>query len=88
MNPIKALFSSRKFLLMLLDTIVSISLYFVGKYIPGAEADIKFVILGLQPVIISVILAIAYEDGKIIPAQIDLEVAKEYNTVRKEVIEG
>ena len=78
MNPIKALFSSRKFLLMLLDTIVSISLYFVGKYIPGAEADIKFVILGLQPVIIAVILAIAYEDGKIIPAQIDLEVAKEY----------
>jgi len=78
MTPIKALFSSRKFLLMLLDTIVSISLYFVGKYIPGAEADIKFVILGLQPVIIAVILAIAYEDGKIIPAQIDLEVAKEY----------
>jgi len=88
MSPIKALFSSRKFLLMLLDTIVSIALYFVGKYIPNAEADIKFVILGLQPVIISVILAIAYEDGKVIPAKIDLEVAKEYNTVRKEVIEG
>jgi hypothetical protein len=79
MSPIKALFSSRKFLLMLLDTIVSIALYFVGKYIPNAEADIKFVILGLQPVIISVIIAIAYEDAKIIPAQISLEEAKEYN---------
>jgi hypothetical protein len=68
---------------MLLDTIVSIALYFVGKYLPGAEADIKFVILGLQPVIIAVILAIAYEDGKIIPAKISLEEAEVYNEANK-----
>lgn len=79
MNPIKALFSSRKFLLLLLDTVISVILYFVGKYLPGAEADVKFVILALQPVVIALIVSIAYEDGKVIPANIAAE-AKANNT--------
>jgi hypothetical protein len=61
-NPIKSLFTSRKFLLLLLDTIISVILYFVGKYLPGAEQDVKFVILALQPVVIALIISIAWED--------------------------
>ena len=79
MNPWKALFGSRKFILLVLDVVISLILYFVSKYLPNAEADVKFVILALQPVVISIILAIAYEDGKIIPAKIGLEEAKIYN---------
>ena len=78
MAAIKALFGSRKFLLLLLDTVISVVLYFIGKYVPDAEADVKFIILALQPVIISVIITIAYEDGKIIPAKIEAELAEKY----------
>jgi len=83
MNPIALLFKSRKFLLLLLDTVISIALYFTGKYLPGAEADIKFVILGLQPVVVALIFAIAWEDTKIVPAQLSLEESKEYNEAYK-----
>ena len=47
MAAIKALFGSRKFLLLLLDTVISVVLYFIGKYVPDAEADVKFIILAL-----------------------------------------
>ena len=83
MNPWKALFGSRKFILLVLDVVISLILYFVSKYLPNAEADVKFVILALQPIVIAIVLAIAYEDGKIIPAQISLEEAKEYNEACK-----
>lgn len=83
MNPFKALFASRKFWLLIMDTIVSLVLYFVPRYVPGAEADVRFLILALQPIFIVVISAIAYEDGKIIPAQLSVEEAKEYNAAYK-----
>ena len=83
MNPWKALFGSRKFILLVLDVVISLVLYFVSKYLPNAEADVKFVILALQPIVIAIVLAIAYEDGKIIPAQISLEEAREYNEASK-----
>jgi hypothetical protein len=60
-----SLFKSRKFWLMVTDLVVSLTLFFVGKYTsPELFEDIKFVIAALQPVIITVIGAIAYEDGK------------------------
>jgi hypothetical protein len=79
MSPIKALLSSRKFLLLVLDTVVSLILFFVGKYAKVAFEDVKYIVLALQPVFIVLISAIAYEDGKVIPAQISLEESKEYN---------
>ena len=62
-NPISGLLHSRKFCLLILDTLVSLALYFVGKY-AGASVfeDVKFVIAALQPVFVAVIIMIAYED--------------------------
>lgn len=66
MNPISVLFKSRKFWLTILDVVVSLVLYFAGKYAtPGLFDDIKFVILGIQPIFMTLIAAIAYEDGQL-----------------------
>lgn len=64
MSPIQALFRSRKFLLLLLDTIVSVLLYFGGRYMaPGAVEELNFLIGVLQPVFVAIIVAIAWEDS-------------------------
>jgi hypothetical protein len=55
MNPILSLFRSRKFLLLLVDTVVSIIAYY--------NAVDPAIIAILQPVVIAVIVGIAYEDG-------------------------
>jgi hypothetical protein len=55
MNPILALFRSRKFLLLLVDTVVSIIAYY--------NAVDPAIIAILQPVVIAVIAGIAYEDA-------------------------
>jgi hypothetical protein len=69
MNPFQALLKSRKFLVLLLDTTVSLVLYFSVKYLAaGAVEDIKTVILALQPVALVLIGAIAYEDGQAMKA--------------------
>jgi uncharacterized membrane protein HdeD (DUF308 family) len=62
-NPFAALLHSRKFWLLILDTVISLSLYFVTKYEPQALDDVKFVILALQPVFVTIILAIAWNDN-------------------------
>jgi len=55
---------SRKFWLMMVDVVVSLVTYFVGKYVaPGASADILWVVGLMQPVIISLIVGIAVEDA-------------------------
>jgi hypothetical protein len=65
MNPFAILLKSRKFWLMVLDVVVSFATYFITKYVnPEMTKDILFVIAGLQPVIVTLIGAIAYEDGK------------------------
>ena len=70
MNPLQALLKSRKFLVLLLDTVVSLVLYFSAKYLAaGAVEDIKTVILALQPVVLVLIGAIAYEDGQAMKAE-------------------
>lgn len=56
MNPILALFRSRKFLLLLLDTVISIIAYY--------NAVDPAIIAILQPVVIALIIGIAYEDGQ------------------------
>ncbi len=70
MNPLQALLRSRKFLVMLLDTSVSLVLYFSAKYLAaGAVEDIKTVIVALQPVVLVLIGAIAYENGQAMKAE-------------------
>jgi hypothetical protein len=64
-DAISHLFASRKFLLMLLDLVVSVSTYFIGKYAnPAAAQDMLFLITAMQPVFVTVIAGIAYEDGQ------------------------
>ena len=63
-GPWAGLAQSRKFLLLVMDVIGSLALYFVTKY-AGASLvdDVKFVLLALQPVFIMMIYAIAKEDA-------------------------
>lgn len=59
----KNLLKSRKFLLLILDTLISMAVYFIGKYFPVGIEDAKILIFGLQPVFVAIICAIAYEDS-------------------------
>ena len=65
MNPFVSLLKSRKFLLAILDVVVSMATYFITKYAaPALADDVLFVLGGLQPVFVTIIAAIAYEDGQ------------------------
>lgn len=64
MTPFQLLIQSRKFWLLILDTVASLVLFFVAKYAaPNALEDVKFVIAALQPVFVMLIYAIAKEDA-------------------------
>lgn len=63
-NPFTSLLYSRKFLIMVLDVLISLVLFFVTKYAePSLVEDIKFVIAALQPVVLVLIASIAHEDA-------------------------
>ena len=58
------MFRSRKFLTLLLDTAVSLVVFFVTKYAAPTLADDILVVLGaLQPVVLSVIVMWGVEDA-------------------------
>ena len=60
----KPFYKSRKFLTAMLDVVVSVALFFVGKYVlPMYAEDIIFLIGILQPVFVAVIAGIAWEDA-------------------------
>ena len=63
LSPLAKLLKSRKFLLLLLDTVISLALFFVGVFVPSAMEDAKLVIGLLQPVFVAIIGAIAWEDS-------------------------
>lgn len=68
-NPVKALLMSRKFLVLILDTVIALVTYFVTKYAnPGATEDVMMVIGVLQPVFVALIAMIAYEDAAALKA--------------------
>lgn len=59
-----SLLKSRKFLLMIVDVVISTATFFVSKYVsPSAAEDILWLIGAWQPVIIAVIIGIAVEDA-------------------------
>ena len=62
LSPRAKLFKSRKFWLLILDTVISTLTWTAASYYPGAQEAVKFLIITLQPVIIMVIMAIAWED--------------------------
>jgi len=79
-NPWKLLFASRKFWLLILDTVVSSLTLILTQVLAPEQLGIALQFIAIyQPVFIFLIGAIAYEDGKIIPPQISLLVAAEYN---------
>lgn len=57
LGPFLALLKSRKFLVLALDTIISVILHYYG----GPDAE--FLIAALQPVVMMIIYAIAKEDA-------------------------
>ncbi|MGE5138301.1 MAG: hypothetical protein ACM3JD_02460 [Rudaea sp.] len=63
-ESMRALLTSRKFLVLVMDTIISITLYFSGKYAGASAAeDIQFLIGALQLPALMLIYAIAHEDA-------------------------
>ena len=79
MNPFSALLRSRKFWLMVLDLVISLATYFVTKYVnPELSKDVLFVIAGMQPVFITIIGAIAYEDAANVRASADGQISESY----------
>jgi len=63
-GPFMSLLYSRKFLLLVEDTVISLTAYFLVKYAaPGLEADVMKVLMLLQPVVLMVIYCIAKEDA-------------------------
>ena len=63
MANVLSLFKSRKFWMMILDTVISLTLFFVSKNDPQALEDVKFLIVTIQPVFVTLIGSIAYEDA-------------------------
>jgi hypothetical protein len=66
MSPIALLFQSRKFLILLVDAVVSIVSLLLARFL--SPDDVKFVlaiIAILQPVIYAVIAGIAKEDAAV-----------------------
>jgi hypothetical protein len=53
---------SSRFWTLILDVVVSITLFFVGKYAGAALEDTKFLIVTLQPVFVLLIGAYTAED--------------------------
>ena len=60
----KSLWESRKFRIMLFDTVIAIVVYAVSKFVsPLYSQDILWLIASIQPVILSLIIGIAVEDA-------------------------
>ena len=78
-NPFLGLLHSRKFWLAMLDLLIGMVTYFVARYAPQAGDDVKFVFASIQPVLLLVIGAIAYEDKAAIQADARIEEAKVYD---------
>lgn len=62
-SPVLLLLRSRKFLLLCMDTVVSLILWGVGLWIPDILEQVQYVIGVIQPVFVALIGAIALEDA-------------------------
>lgn len=81
-----SIFKSRKFWIMVVDVVVSVTTYFVGKYLnPEAGKDILFLIGALQPVILLVIASITLQNVEGIKADAKITESLIYNDPATEV---
>jgi hypothetical protein len=70
-NPFVNLLHSRKFWMAILDMLILLAGIIVGRYATPEDADFILKIVAiLQPVFVTVIAAIAYEDGQALKAGI------------------
>ncbi len=58
-----SIFFSRKFWLLILDTVISLVLHFTAQGDPQTAENVKILIGSLQPVFAMIIYAIALEDA-------------------------
>ncbi|MDD5517835.1 MAG: hypothetical protein PHV98_00605 [Candidatus Omnitrophica bacterium] len=63
MQPINVLLQSRKFWLLVMDTVISLALLVVGLYNPTLTETVNKFIVILQPVFVAVITGIFVEDA-------------------------
>jgi len=69
-----SIFSSRKFWIMTIDVIVSLTTYFVGKYLnPEAGKDILFLVGALQPIVLLVVGSITIQNVEGIRQETELQ---------------
>lgn len=62
MEGIKGLLQSRRFLTMVIYAVISVILYFVGKYFQVAADDVKFLIATLLPIALALVAAFTIDD--------------------------
>ena len=63
MNPIQALFKSRKFWLLVLDGVISLALLVIAEFAPNFQEMANQLIAILQPIFVAVIVGIFVEDA-------------------------
>jgi hypothetical protein len=74
-DPGQALLHNRAFLMAVLDAVLSLVVFFVGKYAPNAIEDVNFVILTMQPIFVTLVVAFTYSDVQIARQKADLIIA-------------
>jgi len=62
-SSFQLLFASRKFWLLVLDAVVSLVLFVVGRFLPDFQDIAKELIAILQPLFVAVIVGIFVEDA-------------------------
>lgn len=67
---IDSILKSRRFWLLVLDTVFTLTVYFVGKYAGGTSEDIRITMAALQPIFISLIICYTVDDTQMIKAGI------------------
>ncbi len=66
MNSKPSLFKSRKFWILILDTVVSVATFLIGQYVLEADASVILFLIGaLQPVFLMLIGAYTYQNVKL-----------------------
>ena len=78
------IWQSRKFWITVVDVVVSLTAYFVGKYLsPEASKDIMTLVLSLQPVVLLLIGSYAVQNIAGIKANASVDEAIVYNEGRE-----
>ena len=74
-----SIWQSRKFWLTVVDLVVSVSTYFVTKYVsPESSKDILFLLAACQPVVITLIASYTYQNTVAMKARAQIDEAKAY----------